>query len=167
MSNVQGSCTPVTDPVSLFSCVLCLGQSYSWTQTPSEVTVTLELKPLCGAKELEVKLGATECSVRRRAAPAGEYLLQGTFAKPHRLDDASWYIEDRKTLTIQLTKLKRSEWWMSVFQGHKEISWDQIQPEHPTYVEDLDGDTQALVKKMMFDNQQRQRGLPTRFVSLN
>ena len=108
-----------------------------------------------------MKLGATECSVRRRTAPSGEYLLQGTFTKAHRLDDASWYIEDRKTLTIQLTKLKRSEWWMSVFQGHKEVTWDQLQPEHPTYVEDLDGDTQALVKKMMFDNQQRQRGLPT------
>ena len=124
----------------------------------------MELEPKCGAKEVEVKLTATDCSVRRRAAPAGEYLLQGTFTKAHRMDDSSWYIEDRKTLTIQLSKSKRSEWWMSVFQGHKEISWNQIQPEHPTYVEDLDGDTQALVKKMMFDNQQRQRGLPTRCV---
>lgn len=103
-----------------------------------------------------------ELKVRLKTGPAGEYLIQGEFSKEHRLDEARWLVEDG-VFTVELTKIKRSEWWMSVLKGHKEVTWSQIQPEHPTYVEDLDGDTQAMVKKMMFDNQQRQRGLPTRY----
>lgn len=115
---------------------------------------------------MEIEVGTTECKVRRKKAAPGEYIIQGEFSKPHRLDDSNWFIEDGKVLTIELTKIKRSEWWMSALKGAKEITWDQLQPEHPTYAEDLDGETQALVKKMMFDNQQRQRGLPTRYVLL-
>lgn len=110
-------------------------------------------------------LTSTALRVRHRSAPPGVYVIDGTFSKPHRMDDATWWIDDKKTLTVQLVKIKRSEWWMNVLVGGKELKWEQIQPEHPTYVEDLDGDTQALVKKMMFDNQQRQRGLPTRYVN--
>jgi hypothetical protein len=113
---------------------------------------------------MEVTLTGTTCKIRRKKSPAEEFIVNAEFSKPHRMDDASWFIEDGKMMTIQLTKIKRSEWWMSVFVGHKEVTWDEIQPEHPTYAEDLDGETQALVKKMMFDNQQRQRGLPTRYV---
>jgi hypothetical protein len=141
-----------------------VGQIYSWTQTPSEVTMTLVLDPPAGAKEMDVQLTPTHLKVRRRNQPPGEYLIDGAFSKAHRMDDSNWWIDDRKVLTVQLVKIKRSEWWMSLLVGGKELTWDQIQPEHPTYAEDLDGETQALVKKMMFDNQQRQRGLPTRFV---
>lgn len=129
-----------------------------------EVTITLELDPPASAKEMEVTLTPTTLKVRRRSAAKDEYLVTGTFAKPHRMDDANWWIDDKKLLTVQLVKIKRSEWWMNVLQGGQELKWEEIQPEHPTYVEDLDGETQALVKKMMFDNQQRQRGLPTRYV---
>ena len=111
-------------------------------------------------------LTGKELKVRRKNGPADDYLINGEFAKEHRLDDANWYV-DSGVFTLEITKIKRSEWWMNVFKGHKEITWSQIQPEHPTYVEDLDGDTQAMVKKMMFDNQQRQRGLPTRYVYFN
>ena len=110
---------------------------------------------------MDVVLTSTHLKVRRRNGPPGEHLIDGEFPKAHRLDDSNWWIDDKKLLTIQLVKIKRSEWWMSALKGGKELSWDQIQPEHPTYAEDLDGETQALVKKMMFDNQQRQRGLPT------
>lgn len=138
------------------------GQSYGWTQTPLEVNITLKLPSGVKARDLDVKLGTEECKVRLKAGAANEFLMEGKFVKPHRMDESNWWVDDG-VLNVQLTKLKRSEWWMSVFEGHKEITWDQLQPEHPTYVEDLDGDTQAMVKKMMFDNQQRQRGLPTRY----
>lgn len=126
-----------------------------------DVTIIIALDPPAGAKEMDVQLSPSHLKVRRRASPPGEYIIDAAFTKAHRLDDSNWWIDDKKTLTVLLQKIKRSEWWMSVFQGHKEISWDQLQPEHPTYAEDLDGESQALVKKMMFDNQQRQRGLPT------
>lgn len=139
------------------------GQRYGWTQTPSEVTLTMKLEGALKAKDLDVVLNEKSLKVRRKNGPAGEYLIEGEFVKDHRLDDANWFVDDG-VFTVEVTKIKRSEWWMSVLKDHKELAWSQIQPEHPTYVEDLDGETQATVKKMMFDNQQRQRGLPTRYV---
>uniref|UniRef100_A0A0D6R0B6 CS domain-containing protein n=1 Tax=Araucaria cunninghamii TaxID=56994 RepID=A0A0D6R0B6_ARACU len=132
-------------------------EKYSWTQTLSEVTVTMPVPP--GTKSRFIV-----CDIKKNHLKAGlkgqPHVLDGELFAPVKTDDCFWSIEDGKSLSIILTKQNAMEWWKSVVKGEPEINTQKVEPEN-SKLSDLDPETRQTVEKMMYDQRQKAMGLPT------
>ncbi|XP_006655942.1 protein BOBBER 1-like [Oryza brachyantha] len=132
-------------------------EKYSWTQQLPEVTITVPVPQgtksrfvVCDIKKEHLKVGL-------KGQPP---IIEGELYKPVKVDDCFWSIEDGKSLSILLTKQNQMEWWKSVVKGEPEVDTQKVEPEN-SKLSDLDPETRQTVEKMMFDQRQKQMGLPT------
>lgn len=90
-------------------------------------------------------------------------LLEGDLAHPIRVDESTWTLTsdgDQKLVTIHLDKSNKQEWWAHVVTSAPKIDVTKIVPETSS-LSDLEGPTRGMVEKMMFDQRQKEQGLPT------
>lgn len=127
----------------------------------SEVTVNYYLPEGVTAKQLTVVMRPTKCSIKIKG---GATLLEGTWFKPILEDDSLWCIEtdaeNRRILQLNLTKKTGQNWWDCILEGDEKINTQKVEPEN-SKLSDLDNETRSVVEKMMFDQKQKQAGLPS------
>jgi hypothetical protein len=72
-------------------------------------------------------------------------------------DECVWNVNDSKC-TIYLEK-ERESWWKSALHGDTQI--DTTKVDSVKRVDEYDGETQGAIRKIMFDQDQKRKGLPT------
>jgi hypothetical protein len=127
---------------------------FQWKQSLSDVDITLKLPPN-SKKDLKVKITTQELLVTLK----NETLISGKLCHSIKAEESFWML-DSLDLCIHLEKINKQEWWKNVIQGTAEIDTTKIEPEN-SKLSDLDGETRAMVEKMMYDQKQKQMNLPT------
>ncbi|KAL5333840.1 HSP20-like chaperone [Aspergillus crustosus] len=135
---------------------------YKWTQTISDVDVTIPVAGNIRGRDLEVVLTKTNIKV---AIKGQEAFIEGQFPHPIKPSESSWTLESTskppgKEISIHVDKLNQVEWWPHVVTTAPKIDVSKITPEN-SKLSDLDGETRAMVEKMMYDQRQKEMGGPT------
>ncbi|KAG6391557.1 hypothetical protein SASPL_149313 [Salvia splendens] len=100
--------------------------TYSWGQSLKEVNVYVHVPPgtkpsliVCEIKKNHLKVGV-------KGQPP---VIDGELFNSVKVDDCFWSLEDRKFLSIVLTKQDGIEWWKYVVKGEPEIDIRKAEPE--------------------------------------
>ncbi|KAB8227774.1 hypothetical protein ETB97_010864 [Aspergillus alliaceus] len=132
---------------------------YQWTQTIKDVDVTIPVPGNLRGKDLDVVLTKNKIKV---AVKGQEPIIEGEFPHPVLLDECSWTLETTsqppgKEVAVHLDKVNKVEWWAHVVTSAPKIDVSKITPES-SKLGDLDGETRAMVEKMMYDQRQKETG---------
>jgi broad specificity phosphatase PhoE/HSP20 family molecular chaperone IbpA len=130
---------------------------YKWDQTLEAVTLTVALPPGTRGKDITVKIRKTSLSVVLKKG--SEVILEDSLFNGIKEEDSTWSLSEGN-LDVHLEKLQKDQWWPHVLSSDPKIDTTKIVPEN-SKLSDLDGETRAMVEKMMFDNRQKQMGKPT------
>lgn len=118
--------------------------SYTWSQTLKEIEVSIPVPQGTRGKDVVVTIGKNKLSAGLKGK---KVFFSGELPREIHVDESTWTIDEQRELNIHLEKVNQ-EWWKSIIEGHPAIDTTKIQPEN-SKLGDLDGETRAMVEKMM------------------
>lgn len=140
-------------------------ENYYWTQTINEVTVYVDVPTGTRGKEVNCVMKPRTLSLAVKGQNS-EPLLNGTLEDVVRLDESMWTVasDDNSTQVIITLDKQRKTWWKHVLEGDPEIDTSKVDSQQK--MDEYDEQTQATIRKLMFDQKQKRLGLPTSEESL-
>ncbi|EGS18063.1 putative nuclear movement protein [Thermochaetoides thermophila DSM 1495] len=135
---------------------------YKWTQTIGDLDVSIPVPGNIKGRDVVVELKRNYISAGIKGQ---EPILKGDLPHAIRVDESTWTLTssakgDQKFIEIHLDKVNKMEWWAHVVTEAPKIDVTKIVPE-TSKLSDLDGETRSMVEKMMYDQRQKELGLPT------
>ncbi|KAK4230689.1 HSP20-like chaperone [Podospora fimiseda] len=135
---------------------------YKWNQTIGDLDISFTIPAKFKGKDLAITIAKTSISAGIKGQPP---IISGTLAHAVHVDDSTWTLTtapggNEKVVEIHLDKVNKMEWWPHVVTEAPKIDVTKIVPDN-SKLSDLDGATRGMVEKMMFDQAQKEKGLPT------
>ncbi|KAK0113628.1 hypothetical protein ONS95_013874 [Cadophora gregata] len=134
---------------------------YKWTQTIGDLDVSVEIPGNLKARDLNVEVKKKKLLL---AIKGQDPIISGDLPHEIYVDESTWTLvsslSGTKLLELHLDKVNKMQWWEHVITTAPKIDVTKIQPEN-SKLGDLDGETRGMVEKMMYDQRQKEAGLPT------
>eukprot|EP00108_Taenia_solium_P005921 TsM_000813600 transcript=TsM_000813600 gene=TsM_000813600 len=131
---------------------------YSWSQKILEIDIHVKIpERIKTARQLNVKIDRKHILIEEKAS--AEPIIDLDLLKEIKTESAQWSFEvDEHLLTLSLDKVDEY-WWEAAFVGEEKINVQEIDCSRP--IHELDEEAQGKIAQLLFDQEQKRRGLPT------
>jgi hypothetical protein len=135
---------------------------YKWTQTLEEISVLIGIPKSLHGKDLNVSITCSKLSVKSKrpllpGQTAPHVFVEGDLVENVRADESTWTVEGG-VMIVTLDKLKK-QFWSTVIAGDEKIDTEFVDSRR--HISDYDDATQAQLRKIIFDQTQYHKGLPS------
>ncbi|XP_059179649.1 nudC domain-containing protein 3-like isoform X2 [Physella acuta] len=133
--------------------------AYFWSQTITEADVRVKVpKSVVKGRQVKVEIQKKHITVKKLEQDGTwSDLVNDDLSWEINMEDSMWTLNPGEYVHINLEK-RQERWWENVFVGEPKINTQKIDCSRP--MTDLDDEAQAKIEEMMYNQRQKQLGLP-------